>query len=75
MAFGRSPFETPEEGVLRLGILNAKYSYPKNFIMKDCQFSRLFIDLVDSMLSLDPRDRPSAYQVVETCESLLVILE
>ena len=28
LSFGRSPFESPKEGVLRLAILNGKYSLP-----------------------------------------------
>jgi serine/threonine kinase 16 len=71
IAFGRSPFETPKEGVLRLAILNGKYSTPPGNRNKDCVYSDGFMDLIAHMLSVDINQRPHVEEVIQTCGELL----
>jgi serine/threonine kinase 16 len=71
LAFGHSPFESTREGVLRLAILNGRFSYPPHYRHRDCQFSEAFVGLVSDMLQLAPRDRPSAADVAERCQRML----
>lgn len=71
LAFGRSPFETPKEGVLRLAILNGKYSTPPGLRFKDCVYSQEYMQLVDKMLKVDCTERPYVEDVIRTCQKLL----
>lgn len=71
IAFGRSPFETPREGVLRLAILNGKYSLPAGNRNKDCVYSDEFVELIEHMLRVDITERPYVEEVIRTCEDLL----
>lgn len=71
LAFGNSPFENSKEGVLKLAILNAKYSVPaKNKNMCGFVYSDSYMALVHRMLQLNPADRPDMDQVVQDCEWL-----
>lgn len=71
LAFGRSPFESPREGVLRLAILNGRYSLPSDRRSRDCTFSTGFEKLIESMLQVDHSNRPFAQEVIEHCERLI----
>ncbi|CAM9186828.1 unnamed protein product [Ectocarpus fasciculatus] len=72
LAFGNSPFETPKEGVLKLAILNARYSVPaKNRNMSGFVYSEGYIELVHSMLRLNPAERPDMDDIVQQCKALL----
>jgi serine/threonine kinase 16 len=68
LAFGRSPFETSKEGVLRLAIMNGKYSFPPNASHRNCKFSEAFINLIDRMLQVDITRRPFMPEIVSLCE-------
>lgn len=86
LAFGTSPFESPREGVLKLAILNAKYSTPplRNATTaggllggKEClngsgaAFSIRFLTLIDKMLQLRLEDRPFMPEIISECEDIL----
>lgn len=71
LAFGRSPFETPKEGVLRLAILNGKYSTPPGLRFKDCVYSQEYMHLVDKMLKVDCTERPYVEEVIRDIQQLL----
>lgn len=71
LAFGTSPFESAREGVLRLAILNGRFSFPAHYRHRDCQFGAAFADLISDMLKLAASDRPSAADVAARCEQLL----
>jgi serine/threonine kinase 16 len=67
LAFGRSPFETPKEGVLRLAIMNAKYSFPSDQTNRTCRFSNDFCDLIDKMLHSEITKRPFMKEIINDC--------
>ncbi len=71
IAFGRSPFELPKEGISRLAILNGKFSFPPNNRRRDKVFGSAFCQLVSDMLNVNSDLRPFASQVINTCELLL----
>ena len=52
MAFGTCPFESEEEGVKRLAILNGRYTVPQGRRFYMCSFSQNFVDLVARMLQV-----------------------
>ena len=70
-AFGRSPFETLREGVLRLAILNGTYTVPSGNRHRNIEFSSAFAKLIDNMLAPSGTHRPFAAQVISVCEDLL----
>ena len=70
LAFGRSPFETVREGVSRLAILNGRYSLPIDFKNRDCQFSDGFVGLIESLLQVDPSQRPFSSMAIEHARQL-----
>ena len=70
LAFGRSPFETPREGVLRLAILNGRYSYPQGMRNRNCGFSSGYVSAIDSMLQVDHTKRPFVEDIIEVLEEL-----
>jgi serine/threonine kinase 16 len=73
LAFGRSPFETPKEGVLRLAIMNAKYSIPPNRTnSRGVVYSVEYINMVEKLLSLDLNQRPYMTEVIAFCEDRLL---
>jgi serine/threonine kinase 16 len=69
LAFGWSPFESKREGVLRLAIVNGRYSYPSPMRMRDCAYSNVFKELVDALLTHDMNARPHSSQVVTLLET------
>ncbi len=71
IAFGRSPFETPKEGLLRLAILNGNYHPPAGNRMHQSTFSAAFMDLISQMLQVDHTTRPFAGDVVNICKDFL----
>jgi len=70
LAFGRSPFESPKEGVLRLAILNGRYTVPAGGRNKDCTFGSGYLKLMASMLAVPPHERPFTDGVIEACAQL-----
>jgi serine/threonine protein kinase len=71
VAFGRSPFETSKDGVLRLAILNGRYSVPPGQQNKDCVFSDEFMALVSSMLQVEISKRPTMNEIIYSCKTML----
>jgi serine/threonine kinase 16 len=62
MAYSHSPFEntqiTEQGGSIAMAVLNAQYKHPAN-----SAYSQGFKELVDSMLKVDPKDRPDVHKV------------
>ena len=72
LAFGRSPFETPKEGVVRLGILNGRYQVPAGRRMRNCTFSEQFErSFLQPMLQVESKLRPSMAALAQSCDDLL----
>ena len=71
LAYGRSPFETAKEGVLRLAILNGKYGTPPGNRNKDCVYSEEYMRLIERMLKVDISERPYVEEIIRECQSLL----
>jgi serine/threonine protein kinase len=57
MAFWRSPFESPTEGVMKLGVLNGRVQYPDPCKKQGAYFSPPFCNLITGMLTVDPKKR------------------
>eukprot|EP01040_Poterioochromonas_malhamensis_P008144 gene8144-8808_t len=68
LAFGRSPFETPKEGISRLAIMNGKYTVPADRQHRNCRYSEAYIQLIQRMLNLDINARPSMQEIISLCE-------
>ncbi|KAJ7261724.1 other/NAK protein kinase [Mycena haematopus] len=70
MAYSHSPFEntqiTEQGGSIAMAVLNAQYKHPAN-----SAYSQGFKDLVDSMLKVDPKDRPDIHKVLEMTDRVL----
>ncbi|KAF8206142.1 other/NAK protein kinase [Mycena galopus ATCC 62051] len=70
MAYSHSPFEntqiTEQGGSIAMAVLNAQYKHPAN-----SAYSQGFKDLVDSMLKVDPKDRPDIHKVIEMTDRVL----
>jgi serine/threonine protein kinase len=62
MAYSHSPFEntqiTEQGGSIAMAVLNAQYKHPAG-----SAYSQGFKELVDSMLKVDPKDRPDIHKV------------
>ena len=71
VAFGRSPFETAKEGLLRLAILNGNYTAPAGNRMHQVSFSPDFMDTVAAMLAVDNAARPFAGDIAEQCDGMM----
>eukprot|EP00607_Mallomonas_marina_P003393 CAMPEP_0182432384 /NCGR_PEP_ID=MMETSP1167-20130531/55953_1 /TAXON_ID=2988 /ORGANISM="Mallomonas Sp, Strain CCMP3275" /LENGTH=404 /DNA_ID=CAMNT_0024619823 /DNA_START=243 /DNA_END=1454 /DNA_ORIENTATION=- len=71
LAFSRSPFESPVEGVLRLAILNGRYSIPVGNRMRDVIYSDGFMKLIAKMLCTEHETRPSASDVIQEVRKLM----
>lgn len=72
LAFGTSPFENSRDGVLRLAILNGKFSFPPRYQnAAGCTYTEDFAQLVSAMLQVESRNRPSMQQVINICDRLL----
>ena len=66
LAFGRSPFESPRDGVSRLAILNGSYTFPSSFCNRDCNFSTKFVGMVEHCLQVSPEARPFCSDIMES---------
>lgn len=75
MAFGWSPFENAREGVLKLAILNGRYSTPPGNFNCGVTFSQGYIDLIAAMLNVDYTSRPTAQDVKEQLKHLIDQIE
>ena len=71
LAFGHSPFESTREGVLRLAILNGRYSVPAGRRMRSVVFSEGFVALIQEMLAVDITQRPFLPDVIGSIEALV----
>lgn len=71
IAFGSCPFESPRDGVLRLAILNGRYSIPSQNTHRDCVFSDGYIQLLQRLLSVDLTQRPHMDEVIRICCQLM----
>lgn len=75
MAFGRSPFEHPREGFMKLACLNGRVSFPPEqggvVLHRGTQFSAEFCDFIRDMLQTNPEERPSVLDALEFTEELL----
>ena len=62
LAYGRSPFETMQTteqgGSIAMAVLNAQYKH-----LNTSKYSQGLRDLIDSMLKVDPKDRPDIHEV------------
>ena len=70
LAFGHSPFESVREGVLRLAILNGRFTVPAGRRMRSVVFSEGFVALIQQMLAVEITQRPFLPEVIETIEAL-----
>ena len=70
-AFGFCPFETPKEGVLKLGILNGRFFYPRSPASN--QFSEGMRGLINQMLSVEAEKRGTPHSVGSSCQQLLSV--
>jgi len=61
LAYSHSPFEntqtTEQGGSIAMAVLNAQYQHPNS------AYSQGLKDLIDSMLKVNPKDRPNIHQV------------
>jgi serine/threonine kinase 16 len=69
LAYSHSPFEniqtTEQGGSIAMAVLNAQYKHPNS------AYSQGLKDLIDSMLKVDPKDRPDIHQVIEATNRVL----
>ncbi|EIW84239.1 other/NAK protein kinase [Coniophora puteana RWD-64-598 SS2] len=72
LAYSHSPFEnmqtTEQGGSIAMAVLNAKYKHPQS------AYSQGLRDLIDSMLKVDPKDRPDIHQVLDMTDKVLQTL-
>lgn len=71
MAFGRSPFESPTEGVLRLAIVNGRYTFPSNNTFQGVQYSNNFVSLIRLCLNPESAERPFLPEIIQKTQVLL----
>ena len=69
LAFGYCPFETPREGVMKLGILNGSWRLPRSATVGN--FSQGYKSLIGKLLSAETNDRGTAADCAEECNKLL----
>ncbi|KAF5337903.1 hypothetical protein D9758_013090 [Tetrapyrgos nigripes] len=73
LAYSHSPFEntqtTEQGGSIAMAVLNARYKHPNS------AYSQGLKDLIDSMLKLDPKERPDIHQVIEMTNRVLQSLQ
>jgi serine/threonine kinase 16 len=64
LAYGHSPFETPETmeqgGSMAMAVMGGKYKHPPDSAGR---WSAGLIGLIDACLKVDPKDRPDIHQV------------
>jgi len=70
-AFGHSPFETPSEGISKLGILSARFRFPNGNEHRGQVYSTDFCGFITQMLQTDPRQRPKINDVIQRTMTLL----
>ncbi|VDB86674.1 unnamed protein product [Peniophora sp. CBMAI 1063] len=70
LAYLHSPFETTQTteqgGSIAMAVMSARYKHPASY-----QYSEGFRKLIDSMLKVDPKDRPDIHQVLAETKRLL----
>lgn len=71
MAFGTCPFESPVEGIMKLAILDANFSFPKNNTYHCCSFSNPFCKFIRMMLRLDIEARITIDDCIEKTQLLI----
>lgn len=69
LAYSHSPFEnlqtTEQGGSIAMAVMNARYKHPAS------SYSQGLKDLIDSMLKVNPKDRPDIHQVIEMTDRVL----
>ncbi|EKM78077.1 hypothetical protein AGABI1DRAFT_114902 [Agaricus bisporus var. burnettii JB137-S8] len=69
LAYSHSPFEntqtTEQGGSIAMAVLNAQYKHPAS------AYSQGLKSLIDSMLKVNPKDRPDIHQVIEMTNRVL----
>ncbi|EGO25084.1 protein kinase [Serpula lacrymans var. lacrymans S7.9] len=72
LAYSHSPFEntqtTEQGGSIAMAVLNAQYKHPNS------AYSQGLKDLIDSMLKVNPKDRPDIHQVISMTDRVLQTL-
>ncbi|KAG1123315.1 hypothetical protein G6F42_010665 [Rhizopus arrhizus] len=72
-AYGQNPFEASVNemgGSIALAILNGHYKFPLDKEQDD-PYSDEFKELIQFLLVIDPKERPTIHQVIEKLESIL----
>jgi serine/threonine kinase 16 len=64
MAFGHSPFENERDGVLRLAIMDGRFSFPQGRLHRGNSYSDGFCDIICSALKASPAERPGTGDLV-----------
>ncbi|KAF8896465.1 other/NAK protein kinase [Infundibulicybe gibba] len=69
LAYSHSPFEniqtTEQGGSIAMAVLNAQYKHPSS------AYSQGLKDLIDSMLKINPKDRPDIHEVIKKTDRVL----
>jgi len=69
LAYSHSPFEnmqtTEQGGSIAMAVMNAQYKQP------DSAYSQGLKNLIDSMLKVNPQERPDIHQVIEMTDRVL----
>ncbi|KAH7930166.1 protein kinase [Leucogyrophana mollusca] len=72
LAYSHSPFEntqtTEQGGSIAMAVLNAQYKHPSS------AYSQGLKNLIDSMLKVNPKDRPDINQVIQAADRVLQTL-
>ncbi|KAG6887459.1 hypothetical protein C0992_012201, partial [Termitomyces sp. T32_za158] len=72
LAYSHSPFEntqtTEQGGSIAMAVLNAQYKHPSS------AYSQGLKDLIDSMLKLNPAERPDIHEVIKMTDTVLQTL-
>lgn len=71
MAFGTCPFESPIEGIMKLAILDGKFSFPKNNTYHCCSFSNPFCKFIRFMIRVDINERITIDDCIEKTKLLI----
>ncbi|KAJ3562949.1 hypothetical protein NP233_g9255 [Leucocoprinus birnbaumii] len=69
LAYSHSPFEntqtTEQGGSIAMAVMNAQYKHPES------AYSQGLKSLIDSMLKVNPKERPDIHQVIEMTDRVL----
>ncbi|KAG5638476.1 hypothetical protein H0H81_012408 [Sphagnurus paluster] len=72
LAYSHSPFEntqtTEQGGSIAMAVLNAQYKHPSS------AYSQGLKDLIDSMLKVNPAERPDIHKVIQMTDRVLQTL-